>query len=1120
MILFMNSGGAQPKQWRFALVSPKRETEQMATLTVGVDKQFQTIAEAVRNTQAGDVVKVDAGIYTNDFFTVYRSITLESVGGMAILEATTEPGNGKGIIVGYADLVVDGFGFTGAAVGDGNGAGIRFDNGNLVVRNSLFWDNQDGILAPNAGTILIDNSEFSHNGLGDGYTHNIYVGAIQELTITNSYFHDAVVGHEIKSRAYKTNIINNRIMDNDGNASYSIDLPNGGVGLIQGNVIEKGANAPNWITIHYGGESAPYEGSHLEIVGNTIVNDNPNGYFVANAAGSPTLVTGNAIYGYATDHLAILGPVTMQDNTFPGERPELDLSSIAPVVVPPPPEAVYAPVPEETSLQVWGAEGMVQASGRVLTVGAGGQFATFYAAMSKAVDGDTIQIAAGTYVNDYGVIDKKVIVEGVGGMARFVQQNFLDSNQGIFVVNTDATLRNLEIMGGHNYSGRVAGIMVQGGHVTIANSYIHDNDIGINASDNARTGIVMIDTEVAHNGNDDRGTPNMVVGAVGSVVIQNSTIHGAFSGHELTSRAFNALIENNRIYDGVGNPASFLLNIAQGGNTVIRNNILEKGEDSANGILIRIAGEGRAYSNTDVEITDNMLITRLHNPDHPYTYFIVGNDEPNVDASRNTFVGGVPGSTPLYKTAGTDNVSLRLMPGAAFETTPTWSAERAASAFHVEAKGPNVLTLMLSEQRQEVDAQFLVYVDGLFAGSGLVTAAHSAGQTQSFEFHGWWGAGNHAITVSALNVTSHRGPAAAALFVEKVDLDGYAVQAQTPLYFWAPETSVSVEGTNKVPGFDAAYYLRTYSDVRLAGMDPLQHYLTYGAAEGRNPSAFFNTRYYMLQNPDVADARVNPLVHYETVGWKEGRDPSYLFSTAAYLEHNPDVAAVGMDPLFHYLSYGQAEGRATYAATPKAVSSDPLVNATWYYAQNPSAAARGPDAAEQFHTYGWQVGYDPNPWFSTSYYMQHNPDVFASGLDPLKHYEAFGAKEGRDVSPWFSTKAYVAAHQDLGDTNPLLAFLQSGEAGPVAGINAYAPPEAALFDIAFYTARHPEVAQMHMDPLVHFESLGWQFGYDPSAAFSTTKYLAAYSDVKAANMDPLYHYANWGAAEGRQAFNA
>ena len=74
--------------------------------------------------------------------------------------------------------------------------------------------------------------------------------------------------------------------------------------------------------------------------------------------------------------------------------------------------------------------------------------------------------------------------------------------------------------------------------------------------------------------------------------------------------------------------------------------------------------------------------------------------------------------------------------------------------------------------------------------------------------------------------------------------------------------------------FDEAWYLAEYGDVAQAGMDPVKHYLRYGAAEGRNPSPEFDTLFYLKANPDVADAQMNPLVHFIRFGQGEGRTPT------------------------------------------------------------------------------------------------------------------------------------------------------------------------------------------------------------------------------------------------------
>src|SRR3954454_13211954 len=155
----------------------------MSIIKVGADQQYTTIAAAVAASKDGDVLQVKAGTYTNDFAEITHKITIEGVGGMVNLVASGQIPNGKAILITDTDVTLDHIAFSGATVRDGNGAGIRYQGGNLTIKNSYFHDNQNGILSasdPN-GTITIKNSEFNHNGSGTGKTHNIYVGGIKQL---------------------------------------------------------------------------------------------------------------------------------------------------------------------------------------------------------------------------------------------------------------------------------------------------------------------------------------------------------------------------------------------------------------------------------------------------------------------------------------------------------------------------------------------------------------------------------------------------------------------------------------------------------------------------------------------------------------------------------------------------------------------------------------------------------------------------------------------------------------------------------------------------------------------------------------------------------------------------
>jgi hypothetical protein len=281
----------------------------MTTLTVGEGQQFATVAAAVAAAKDGDILAIEAGTYRNDFATINKEITLEGVGGMALLEATEAPPNGKAILTIGTDVTIRNLGFSGAEVADGNGAGIRFEGGDLVIEDSLFEGNQMGLLsgAVEGGSITIRGSEFAANGTGDGRTHNLYVGEIARLTIEDSHFHDAVLGHQIKSRALETIITGSRIADGwDGTGSYSIDLPVGGRAIIADNVIEQGAQSRNPAIIHFGGEGEAHGGSSLTITGNQVVNalQSPSAALLLNQTGVLAEISGNAVFGLTAQQVA------------------------------------------------------------------------------------------------------------------------------------------------------------------------------------------------------------------------------------------------------------------------------------------------------------------------------------------------------------------------------------------------------------------------------------------------------------------------------------------------------------------------------------------------------------------------------------------------------------------------------------------------------------------------------------------------------------------------------------------------------------------------------------------------------------------------------------------------
>ena len=111
--------------------------------------------------------------------------------------------------------------------------------------------------------------------------------------------------------------------------------------------------------------------------------------------------------------------------------------------------------------------------------------------------------------------------------------------------------------------------------------------------------------------------------------------------------------------------------------------------------------------------------------------------------------------------------------------------------------------------------------------------------------------------------------------------------------------------------FDAEWYLNRYPDVETCGLEPVAHFIHWGAAEGRDPNAWFDSRRYMQRYPDVAATGMPPLLHYMITGAAELRNPHPRFDAAWYADQHPESAG---NPLLHHLLFGQARGWPTEPA--------------------------------------------------------------------------------------------------------------------------------------------------------------------------------------------------------------
>ncbi|MEP6645724.1 MAG: T9SS type A sorting domain-containing protein [Saprospiraceae bacterium] len=260
---------------------------------VGTSRNY-TLPSQVKNlVQENDTIFLDEGIYLNDATKwTKNNLHFIGLGNGAILQNNINIANGKGIWVfespGSSDnAYLENIIFDGAQVSDddgGNGAGIRFQANNLTVNHCKFMNCQNGILEGNGSVstsnVIILNSEFENNGYQiqnnpqfSGYEHNIYISASADtLLVMNCFFHHPRgQANSLKTRAQRCFILYNLIDEEDeGFGSWELNIAQGGLNIIMGNVIIQGTSGANHGIISY--DDAINSLEDFYFINNTVIN--------------------------------------------------------------------------------------------------------------------------------------------------------------------------------------------------------------------------------------------------------------------------------------------------------------------------------------------------------------------------------------------------------------------------------------------------------------------------------------------------------------------------------------------------------------------------------------------------------------------------------------------------------------------------------------------------------------------------------------------------------------------------------------------------------------------------------------------------------------------------------
>jgi hypothetical protein len=238
--------------------------------------------------------------------------------------------------------------------------------------------------------------------------------------------------------------------------------------------------------------------------------------------------------------------------------------------------------------------GAASGNGRILRVGSDREIKYPSDAARVARDGDTVEIDAGTYHNDYALWKQdNLTLRGVGGMAHLKSKGHIPNRKAIWIINgNNVTIENMEFSGASVKDTNGAGIRHQGGDLTLKNTFFHDNEFSILTGKRPNANIEIRSSRFWFQRRERRYTHGIYIGEVRRLTLIGNHFKGTDQGHQVKSRALENHIFYNRIEDVEQGNSSRLIDLSNCGLSFVVGNDLHQAKTSENLNAIGYGPEG------------------------------------------------------------------------------------------------------------------------------------------------------------------------------------------------------------------------------------------------------------------------------------------------------------------------------------------------------------------------------------------------------------------------------------------------------------------------------------------------------------------------------------------------
>jgi Right handed beta helix region len=226
-------------------------------------------------------------------------------------------------------------------------------------------------------------------------------------------------------------------------------------------------------------------------------------------------------------------------------------------------------------------------------------------ALAAALPGDHVVLSPGIYEEGAIVATPGLVVRGEPGA--HLRGRAVEGKAALVIKADGVVVEGIECSGIAVRDGNGACIRIEGDDLTVRNVNFHDNQQGI-LSGPGGGALLVEDSRFERNG--FRGLAHGVyIGpSVETFTFRNNRVLATTGeGHGVKSRAQRTVVENN-VIAGLDGRDSRAIDVPNGGEVLIRGNVLQKGPNSANAQMIGLALEGQLHETNATLIENNLIV--------------------------------------------------------------------------------------------------------------------------------------------------------------------------------------------------------------------------------------------------------------------------------------------------------------------------------------------------------------------------------------------------------------------------------------------------------------------------------------------------------------------------------